>query len=351
MLRGPMSSPLGQLEQIEGTVDSAFAGAADAQQLLFVQAQFLGREGSVNALMKQIPTLPATERRAFGQRINALKERIQSAFESAQARMDRAALDKELSGQPLDVTLPGRRRAVGRLHPVLRVLGELVEVFVGFGFDIAEGPELELAEFNFEKLGFPPDHPAMDMHDTFYIAGENGRRLLRTHTSPVQIREMLSHAPPVMVVAPGVVYRRDDDATHSPMFMQLEGLVVDTNVSMGDLKGLFEAFSQRMFGPNAKTRFRASYFPFTEPSAEMDVACLTCGAADPTCRKCRGKGWTEVLGCGMVHPAVLENVGYDPEKYTGLAFGIGIDRTAAVRFGVPDLRLFYENDVRFLQSL
>jgi phenylalanyl-tRNA synthetase alpha chain len=235
----------------------------------------------------------------------------------------------------------------------MRVMHDVIDALTAMGFDVAEGPESEFAEFNFEKLGFPPDHPAMDMQDTFFLesAAPQRKPLLRTHTSPVQIREMLAHPPPVMIVAPGVVYRRDDDVTHSPMFMQIEGLVVDRGITMAHLRGTLDAFVHRLFGPDVPTKFRGSYFPFTEPSAEMDVGCLICRGNDPACRICKGTGWLEVLGCGMVNPVVFENVGYDPEEFTGFAFGMGIDRLAMLRYRIPDIRLLYDTDVRFLESL
>ncbi|KYF66971.1 phenylalanine--tRNA ligase subunit alpha [Sorangium sp. So ce119] len=349
-----MSGPeLGRLiDEVDRTVDVQFAAVGDLDELNRLYASLLGRRGSLNALMKQLPGAAPEERKQLGQRLNAVKGRVERARELATARIKRTARDLELSAPPLDITLPGRWRAPGRPHPIMRTLDEIVDIFVGLGFDVAEGPQIELARYNFDLLGFPADHPAMDMHDTFYVAGDPGQNvLLRTHTSPVQVREMLSHPPPVMIVAPGVVYRRDDDASHSPMFVQIEGLVVDRDVSLADLKGLLEVYSRRMFGENTRTRFRPSYFPFTEPSAELDVSCLVCFGANRACPQCKGTGWLEVLGCGMVHPTVLRNVGIDPEVYTGLAFGIGVDRTANMKFAVDDIRAFYENDVRFLGSL
>jgi phenylalanyl-tRNA synthetase alpha chain len=345
--------PSSTLDAIDREIDAAFASPRDDNELRNVYARFLGREGSLTVIMKRMPELAPSERKTFGKRVNDVKQHAERAREGAEARLRAEARARDLSAEPADITLPGRRPRLGRAHPLTRVMHDMVDTFASLGFDVAEGPEVETVQNNFERLGFPPDHPAIDMHDTFYVdTGAAWKRpLLRTHTSPVQVREMLSHPPPVMVVAPGVVYRSDDDVTHSPMFMQLEGLVVDRGITMAHLKGLLEAFVHRMFGKGIPTRFRASYFPFTEPSAEMDCGCLRCGGKDPGCRVCKGEGWIEILGCGMVHPVVFESVGYDPEKYTGLAFGMGIDRVAMLRYRLEDIRLLYENDVRFLESL
>jgi phenylalanyl-tRNA synthetase alpha chain len=269
------------------------------------------------------------------------------------------ARDAALTGPYVDPTLPGRARVPGRIHPIRRVLWDLSDVFGSLGFDVATGPEIDFAANNFDKLGFPPDHPAMDMHDSFFVrGGEQDRVMLRTHTSTIQIREMLRRKPPVAVVGPGVVYRRDDDATHSPMFFQLEGFLVDRGVSFAHLRGVLSLFAQRMFGVGAPVRMRPSFFPFVEPGAEVDVGCMLCkpwerphGVAAPDCRVCKGSGWLEILGCGMIHPVVFENVGYDPEVWSGFAFGMGIDRIAMLRYGIPNIRLLFENDPRFLGSL
>jgi phenylalanyl-tRNA synthetase alpha chain len=336
-------TPLDAVDALDREIDAAFAATHDDHELRNVYARFLGREGALTVLMKRMPELPPAERKTFGQRVNAVKQRAERARESADARLRTEARERELNCEPLDITMPGRTPRLGRIHPVMRVLHEAIDVFTALGFDVAEGPEAEFAEFNFDRLGFPADHPAMDMQDTFFLATEEPARrpLLRTHTSPVQVREMLSHPPPVMIVAPGVVYRRDDDVTHSPMFMQIEGLVVDRGISMAHLKGTLDAFVHRLFGPSVPTKLRASYFPFTEPS----------GGKDAKCRVCKGTGWIEVLGCGMVDPVVFEHAGYDPEKYTGFAFGMGLDRLTMLRYGIPDIRLLYDTDVRFLESL
>ena len=346
-------TPLEELAAIEADVAAAFAAARDDNDLRQTAARFTGREGSLTRIMKRIPELPGPERKPFGQRVNEVKGRVEQAQGEAAARLKHEARERELSGPALDVTLPGRRPRLGRPHPIMRTLHEIIDVFTSLGFDVAEGPEVDHAENNFDRLGFPPDHPAMDMHDSFFLPSRapGDRVLLRTHTSTVQVREMLAHPPPVQAVMPGAVFRRDDDATHSPMFFQLEGLMVDEGITLSHLRGVLEAFLTRLFGAGVKTRFRASYFPFVEPGAEMDVECLICRARNPHCRVCKGGGWLEVLGCGMVHPVVFERVGYDPERYTGFAFGMGIDRLTMLRYGIGDIRHLFENDVRFLTSL
>ncbi len=346
-------TPIQALEAIEREIDAAFPSVRDDNELRQVFARFLGREGSLTLIMKRMPELAPADKKSFGQRVNATKQRAEKARDDSEARLKHEARARELEVEPIDVTLPGRTPRVGRIHPIMRVMHDIVDTFVSLGFDVAEGPESEYALNNFERLAFPADHPAMDMQDTFFLETDQPAKkpLLRTHTSPVQIREMLSHPPPVMIVAPGVVYRRDDDVTHSPMFMQIEGLVVDHGITMAHLRGALEAFIHRFFGPDVPTKFRGSFFPFTEPSAELDMGCLICRGKNPSCPVCKGTGFIEILGCGMVDPAVFTNVGYDPEKYTGFAFGMGIDRLAMQRFRIPDIRLLYENDPRFLESL
>ncbi len=346
-------TPIEELDAIARGVDEAFAAARDDNELRQVTARFSGREGSLTRVMKRIPELPGAERKSFGQRVNEVKGRVERALATAAERLRSEARARELAGPAIDITLPGRRPRLGRVHPIMRTLHEIIDVFSSLGFDVAEGPEVDLAENNFDRLGFPPDHPAMDMHDSFFLPSRtpSDRVLLRTHTSTVQVREMLSHPPPVQVVMPGAVFRRDDDATHSPMFFQLEGLMVDEDITLAHLRGVLEAFLHRLFGANVKTRFRASYFPFVEPGAEMDVECLICHGHNPACRVCKGTSWLEILGCGMVHPVVFESVGYDPERYKGFAFGMGIDRLTMLRYGIGDIRHLFENDVRFLGSL
>ncbi len=345
-------TPTEALDAIVAALPAAFDAVRTDNELRQATAHFVGREGSLTRIIKRIPELPPTSRRDFGQRVNDVKSRVESARAQVAERLLRDARARDLSGPPLDITLPGRRPRLGRTHPVHRTLMDVVDAFVSLGFDVAEGPEVDLVENNFDRLGFPPEHPAMDMHDSFFVpSGDPAQRvLLRTHTSTVQIREMLSHPPPVRAVMPGMVFRRDDDVTHSPMFFQVEGLVVDEGITMAHLRGALEAFLHRLFGQGVRTRFRASYFPFVEPGAELDMGCLICNGADNACRVCKGTGWLEILGCGMVDPVVFTNVGYDPERYTGFAFGMGIDRLAMLRYRITDIRHLYENDVRFLAS-
>jgi phenylalanyl-tRNA synthetase alpha chain len=289
--------------------------------------------------------LPESERPRVGAAANEAKRELEALVESRLSQTREAERRQQRARTRLDLTLPGRRPAQGSLHPLTIVNDEIIAIFVGLGFTVAEGPEVEDDYHNFAALNFPDDHPARDMQDTFYV-GEDA--LLRTHTSPVQIRAMKAQRPPVRIICPGRVYRRDADITHSPMFHQVEGLAVDRNVSMGELKGTLELFARAMFGPRSKIRFRPSFFPFTEPSAEVDVLCFLCGGSG--CRVCSQTGWLEILGSGMVHPHVLRNVGYDPEEVTGWAFGMGVERIAMLKYGVDDIRLFFENDLRFLRQ-
>jgi phenylalanyl-tRNA synthetase alpha chain len=334
-------------------------------------ARLIGPSGELTALLKLMKDLPGDRRRELGKRANELKTAIQAAFDARLAQLEQALRRAELSAPPLDVSLPGRGRAAGRLHPLTRVKHELLDVFGAMGFDIADGPEVDLHEHNFDKLGFPEDHPATDMQDTFFVQTPEGGSperaiLLRTHTSTVQVREMLRRKPPLAVVSAGATFRRDDDATHSPMFMQIEGFVVDEGISFAHLKGVLTHFLQRVFGREVPVRFRPSYFPFVEPGGEVDIGCTLCrrwdpegaaaraaatGAGPAACRVCKDTGFIEVLGCGMIHPIVFEQVGYDAERYTGFAFGMGIDRLTMLRFGVPHLGLLYANDPRFLEQL
>jgi len=334
------------VDAIAGEAREAVAAAATAAELEQVRIKYLGRQGALTQLLRSLGTLPAAERPEVGAAANVAKrelealldERLGSAQETERARTRAAA-------RP-DLTLPGRRPPVGVVHPLRRVEEEIIEVFAGLGFSVVDGPEIESDYNNFEALNFPPDHPARDMQDTFFVPGE---LLLRTHTSPVQIRTMKAQRPPVRVIVPGRVYRRDiADASHSPVFHQVEGLAVDRDISMGDLKGTLDLFARELFGARSRTRFRPSFFPFTEPSAEVDVLCFLCGGDG--CRVCKQSGWLEILGSGMVHPNVLKNVGYDPEEVTGWAFGMGIERIAMLKYGVDDLRLFFDNDLRFLRQ-
>ncbi|MGH7340919.1 MAG: phenylalanine--tRNA ligase subunit alpha, partial [Candidatus Rokuibacteriota bacterium] len=311
-----------------------------------IRVRFLGRQGALTQLLRSLGTLPAAERPLVGAAANEAKRELEALLEGRLGDARQAERASARRQQRLDLTLPGRRPPLGAVHPLSRVHDEIIDVFAGLGFSVVEGPEIETDYYNFEALNIPSDHPARDMQDTFYLPGG---LLLRTHTSPVQVRTMLGKAPPVRIIVPGRVHRRDiPDASHSPVFHQVEGLAVDRNVTMADLKGTLELFARELFGPRSRIRFRPSFFPFTEPSAEVDVLCFLCGGDG--CRVCKQSGWLEILGSGMVHPQVLKNVGYDTEEVTGWAFGMGIERIAMLKYGVDDIRLFYENDLRFLQQ-
>ena len=320
-----------------------------------LRRKLIGRGGTLDAALKGLKDLPLPERQAAGKSLNLLKEKVEEALRSRRDEFESARLARELDAGREDPTLPADPFTLGILHPITRVLDEITEIFLEMGFGIAEGPEIETDENNFEALNFPPNHPARDMHDTFYL--ESGKdwtpRILRTHTSPVQIRQMRGCPPPVRVIAPGKVYRHEAiDATHSSVFHQIEGLAVGRDISFADLKGTLEIFCRRYFGERVLTRFRPSYFPFVEPGAEMDISCAICGGhrrkSGSACPVCKGSGWLEMLGAGMVHPNVFRSVGYDPEAVTGYAFGMGIERIAMVRYGINDMRLFYENHLDFL---
>jgi phenylalanyl-tRNA synthetase alpha chain len=324
---------------------AAIAGSADLASLDEVRVQWLGKKGELTAALKSLGALPADARRTVGQAINAAKQEVQGALEVRRAELERQQVDRKLAAGRIDVTLPGRGEELGGLHPVTQARLRIEALFARAGFDIAEGPEIEDDFHNFEALNIPPGHPARALHDTFYFADG---RLLRTHTSPVQIRAMLARGAPLAVIAPGRVYRCDHDLTHSPMFHQLEGLVVGEDVSFANMKAVLHGFLAAFFERDLAIRLRPSYFPFTEPSAEVDMSCVFCAGAG--CRTCKFTGWLEISGCGMVHPNVLRASNVDPERYTGYAFGAGIDRLAMLRFGVNDLRLFFENDLRFLRQ-
>jgi phenylalanyl-tRNA synthetase alpha chain len=334
------------LAALEQQARDAVAAAADLKALDDIRVQYLGKKGLLTEQLKQLGKLPAEQRPQAGQAINVAKQQVQDAIEMRKADLQRAALQAQLAGERVDVTLPGRGQHSGGLHPVTRTLARIEQLFAGMGFESVSGPEIEDDYHNFEALNIPAHHPARAMHDTFYI---DAHRVLRTHTSPVQIRVMESQKPPFRVIAPGRVYRCDSDLTHTPMFHQVEGLLVDENVSFADLKGLLDEFLKHFFErDDLGVRFRPSYFPFTEPSAEVDIECVMCSGKG--CRVCSHSGWLEILGCGMVHPNVFEHVGVDNERYTGLAFGVGVERLAMLKYGVNDLRLFFENDLRFLQQ-
>jgi len=334
-----------KLDELGNRFEAKLSDLMSEQRIRAHQAAFLGGKGEVTALRKLIGQVPKDSKKAVGQAFNRVKERIGTASSAALERLRREESEKYLT-EHLDLTLPGREpQGVGRLHPLTLVMHDIVDVFTSIGFDVATGPEIETDYYNFESLNFPADHPARDMQDTLFV--EEGKTLLRTHTSPVQVRTMASRPPPIQVVAPGAVYRRDDDPTHSPMFFQIEGLLVDEGVSFADLKGVLETFIQIVFGEDVCSRFRPSFFPFTEPSAEMDIQCISCKGEG--CRLCSHTGWLEVLGAGMVDPNVLDGLGIDSERYTGFAFGVGVDRIAMLRYeGITSIKLLYENDPRFL---
>jgi phenylalanyl-tRNA synthetase alpha chain len=319
--------------------------AATRRELDEVRVKYLGKRGVLTQLLRALPSLPVAERPVVGREANDAKTGIEAELAARQAVLDGAERRSRLAADQPDLTLPGRRVMPGARHPLTQVHDEIVDVFTGMGFAVAEGPEVELDYYNFEALNIPKDHPARDMQDTFYVGGEV---LLRTHTSPVQIRTMETRKPPVRIICPGRVYRRDADITHSPVFHQVEGLAVDRGITMADLKGTLELFARELFGADSRIRFRPSFFPFTEPSAEVDVVCFLCKGGG--CRVCKASGWLEILGSGMVHPRILRNMGYDTEEVTGWAFGMGIERVAMLRYGIDDIRLFFENDLRFLSQ-
>lgn len=321
------------------------ATAADLPSLDQIRVHYMGKKGVMTEQLKQLGTLPPEQRKEAGQEINRIKEGIVNALDQRKGLLEQAALLASLASERVDVTLSGRGIQPGGLHPVTRTLNRIEQLFAQLGFSVAQGPEIEDDYHNFEALNIPASHPARAMHDTFYF---NANTLLRTHTSPVQIRTMLAEKPPLRVIAPGRVYRCDSDLTHTPMFHQVEGLMIDAEVSFADLKGLLHDFLRAFFERDSKVRFRPSYFPFTEPSAEVDIECVICGGDG--CRVCKHTGWLEVLGCGMVHPNVFKSVNIDPEQHIGFAFGMGVERLAMLRYGVNDLRLFFENDLRFLRQ-
>ena len=341
-----MSLPVSQeLDTLRATGEAEIAAVGTLASLEDLRVRYLGKKGVVTEQLKLLGTLPPEERPAFGKRVNDVKEALALAIGSRRDQLERDGLDARLQGETIDVTLPGRGAGMGGLHPITRTLERLEAIFVSMGFSLADGPEIEDDYHNFEALNIPANHPSRAMHDTFYV---DEHRLLRTHTSPVQIRYLETQRPPLRVIAAGRVFRRDSDVTHTPMFHQIEGLMVDEQVTFADLKGVLRDFLQNFFEKSLPVRFRPSYFPFTEPSAEVDIGCVICEAKG--CRVCKQTGWLEVLGCGMVHPEVFRHVGIDSERFTGFAFGLGVERLAMLRYGVNDLRLFYENDLRFLRQ-
>lgn len=334
-----------QLEQLKGLALTELASVTSDEDLQLLRVKFLGKKGELTSIMKGIGLLTPEERPQIGQVVNSIRDCLEEAFASKSALLKDSLKAKKLKGERIDVTLPGRAAPKGTKHPVTLVIEEISDIFAGLGFTVAEGPEIELDYYNFEALNFPKDHPARDMQDTFFV---QNNLLLRTHTSPVQIRTMITQKPPVRIIAPGTVYRCDYDATHSPMFHQIEGLMVDKKITFGDLKGILTLFTNQMFGNDIGVRLRPSFFPFTEPSAEVDIACVICRGKG--CRVCKNSGWLEILGAGMVDPEVFRHVDYDSEAYSGFAFGLGIERVAMLKYGINDMRLLFENDVRFLSQ-
>ena len=336
-----------ELQRIKEEALSAIKSASDEQALQDVRVKYLGKKGEVTALLKGLGKLSPEERPKMGALVNAVRQALEEEIDALKTSMEVAAMNARLEEEKIDITLPGRAPKTGHIHPLTTVNEMIEDFFMKMGYTVEEGPEIEQDHFNFECLNLPKDHPARDMQDSFYIT-ENF--LLRTHTSPVQARTMQRHEPnsPIRMIAPGKVYRWDYDATHSPVFHQVEGLIIDEHITFADLKGTIETFLRHIFGDETKVRFRTSFFPFTEPSAEVDISCVMCGGEG--CRVCSHTGWLEILGCGMVHPRVLELNGYDPNKVKGFAFGMGVERIAMLLYGIGDLRLFFEDDIRFLEQ-
>ena len=337
-----------QLAKIKEEALASFSSAADAARLNDLRVKYLGKKGELTAVLKQMGKLSAEERPVMGQLANDVRAALETALEDCSKKLEAAALERRLKEESLDVTIPGKAVSIGRQHPMNIALDELKTIFIGMGFTVLEGPEVELASYNFDRLNAEEGHPSRDWSDTFYF-DEDSRVMLRSQTSPMQIRAMETMELPIRIIAPGRVYRKDEvDATHSPMFHQVEGMVIDKGVTMADLKGTLNTVVEDLYGAGTRTRFRPHHFPFTEPSCEMDVQCHKCGGAG--CPTCKGEGWIELLGAGMIHPRVLEMSGIDPEVYTGWAFGIGLERMALRRFKIADMRLIFENDMRFLEQ-
>ncbi len=333
------------LKSLKKEVEEKISKARNSKDLENIRIEFLGRKGKLTQLLKSIPSLPKEERKEFGKRCNELKVLIESLIDEKLSLIKEREEAEQLKREFIDITLPGRYTVLGSLHPITKTLEEIVSIFTSMGFSVAEGPEIETDFYNFEALNMPKGHPAREMQDTFYITEDV---VLRTHTSPVQVRVMMNQSPPIQVIAPGKVYRKDADITHTPMFHQVEGLMVDSRVTFSDLKGILEVFLREIFGGDTKVRFRPSFFPFTEPSAEVDIGCVICGGKG--CKVCKGTGWLEILGCGMVDPTVFKHVNINPEIYQGFAFGMGVERIAMLKYGIDDLRLFFDNDLRFLKQ-
>ncbi len=338
-----MEALIQELESLQKTAAQELRAAHTQDALNVLKIQYFGKKSLLSQSMKLLAGLAPEQRPLAGKQINDVKVFLHELYQTRQQDLAVAEKQRRLQSERIDVTLPGRRQPFGKKHPITQVFEEIQTIFSGLGFSLAEGPEIEQDYYNFEALNFPPDHPSRDMQDTFFV---DDKIVLRTHTSPVQIRVMEKTSPPVRFICPGRVYRHDADISHSPMFHQLEGVCVDTNITMADLKGVLQLFLVQMYGAHTKLRFRPSFFPFTEPSAEVDISCFMCKGHG--CRVCKHTGWIEILGSGMIDPNVFRSVGYDPEKYRGYAFGLGIERIAMLKFGIDDIRLFYESDVRFL---
>lgn len=333
-----------KLKQVWEDVRCALSDLQQMDKLKELKVRYLGKKGEITGFLKMMGTLSPEERPAFGQKVNTLRNKVEQAIAQKEKELSQELQKKRLEEETLDITLPGKRNRMGGAHPLTRVYRDIRSIFINMGFTVVEGPEIEFDKYNFEMLNIPKDHPARDMQDTFYVTEDI---VLRTHTSPVQVRTMLKNKPPIRIICPGRVFRTDDvDATHSPVFNQVEGLVIDKNVTFADLKGTINTFLRKLYGEHTKTKFRPGFFPFTEPSAEVDASCALCHGAG--CPACKGAGMIEVLGCGMVNPQVLINCGLDPEEYSGFAFGLGLDRLANIKYGITDIRLLYDNDVRFI---
>ena len=336
-----------KLERIRSEAMQMLAGAGALSEVEELRVKLLGKKGELTAILKQMGSLSAEERPAMGKLVNEVRADIEGGIASRKAELEKSALQQKLASERIDVTLPGKSSLIGKLHPLNRVRDEVSEIFLGMGFDVVDGPDVELDLYNFEMLNIPKGHPARDTQDTFYV---DDNIVLRTQTSPMQVRTMLDRKPPIRIIAPGRCYRSDTpDATHSPVFHQIEGMAIDKGITMADLKGTLEIFAKKLYGENTKVRFRPHHFPFTEPSAEMDGTCFRCGGKG--CRFCKGEGWIEILGCGMIHPKVLAGCGIDPEVYSGWAFGMGLDRLTMFRYDIDDIRLMFENDLRFLDQM
>lgn len=336
-----------ELERIHREALKALDDLSSEAEVEDLRVRMLGRKGALTALVRQLRDVAADERPAMGARLNQVKDDLEHRVEAVLTSLRRAERDTRVAAERVDVTAPGSFHVPGRLHPLTQTMDDIVDAFVALGFEVADGPDIEDEHHNFTALNIPHDHPARDMQDTLFVTEDH---VLRTHTSPVQIRVMESRQPPLRVVVPGAAYRHDNDVTHSPMFHQVEGFMVDRRVTFGDLKGVLSKAMRHLFGPDTRVRFRASFFPFTEPSAEVDIGCVLCRGGNAACRICKGSGWLEILGCGLIDPNVFEGVGYDPETVSGFAFGMGVERIAMLRYQINDIRLFYANDVRFLRQ-